>query len=80
MKEAQGDKAIIEKISELAGKTDKNRYKLGILQDRFSVPPDCDGWHDPEDMTLFCLGVRELLNEIMDDLAGVSDALYSMAR
>ena len=75
-------KNISESLSDIKEKIDTSRYKIGILQELFAVPPCCEGYHEPTDITLFYIGVKTLLDEIMngnneatDDL---SDLCYAM--
>jgi hypothetical protein len=63
-------------LSEIKEKIDRGRYKLGILQELFAVPPGCDGYHEPEDSALFYIGVKTLLDEILNDNTEATDDLW----
>ena len=64
-------------IREVMQKIDRGRYKMGVLQELFAVPPDCSE-HQPEDSTLFYMGVKTILDEIMEESTKASDDLLGL--
>ena len=62
-------------ISDIREKIDTSRYKIGILQELFAIPPGGNGYHEPTDLILFYIGVKTLLGEIMDDHTEATDDL-----
>lgn len=67
-------------IGSVTEKINRCRYKLGVLQDRFAVPPGCDGWHEPEDEALLYMGVKVILDEIQEECTEASDDLSVFSR
>lgn len=67
-----------DKIFEIKEKIDTSRYKIGILQELFAVPPDCEGYHEPTDRALFYIGVKTILDEIMNGNNEATDDLYDL--
>jgi hypothetical protein len=72
------EKNMSGKISDIKEKIDSSRYKIGILQELFAVPPDCEGYHKPTDLALFYIGIKTLLDEIMNGNTEATDDLFDL--
>jgi hypothetical protein len=70
---------IKSNIADIREKIDISRYKISILQELFAVPPECDGYHEPENKALFYLGVKTLLDEIMNGNTEATDDLSDLS-
>jgi hypothetical protein len=67
-----------ELLWDIKEKIDKGRYKLGLVQELFSVAPGCDGYSEPKDTVLFYLGMKTILQEIADENTNASDELSDL--
>lgn len=74
----ESEKNIGDTLQGIMEKIDVGRYKLHIIQELFACAPDCEGYHEPADLTLFYIGVKTILDEIMDNSNNAHDDLASL--
>ena len=72
------EKYMSELLWDIREKIDIGRYKLVILQELFAVPPGCDGYNEPEDPCLFYMGVKTILEEIVEENGRASEDLTDL--